>query len=519
MQAVGFYLRRFFYFLGDVLVLPFRVSRNLWHDARRGRILLMGLPALFVFVLAIGLALLALSLRGGLVRSYSHAVDEAGKRNDSAAAITYTYKLGQLQPTDETIKFDLAQLLIRDESTDSGPENHRRARAMFNALAPDDRAGLPAAHVMRAKRIWTDSSIDLARKLEQVEQQLNLALIGDGRNEDALTILGEIRLLQRDFEGARQIYLELFENNVAFYRKIAETYQAMGRGEEAMVYLREAANRYDELLERDPDNLTYLRRRANAHAMLGEFPEAVAQLQAASDRESDPARRQELTRNLSNVYISWADEFTGVDFKEDAESRQQFLKHLLEAFRLDPENEVAMTWLNNFALGQFPESEQARAAYDPMGDPENAPDSVLQQIGTYELMEGDAATGIQLLEAGLQRNPQNHTIMNNLAYALMDSDLPRALKLVNRAVTLQPAIPNYRDTRGHLYIRLQDPINAVRDLEMAIRLDRETPNVPYNMIDNPKILAALVSCYRELGMLDDATNYQKKLDQLVPQEQ
>ncbi len=522
MQAIAFYFRRFLFFLGDTLFLPWRFLRDLWRDSGRGRTLLFGLPSIIVFVTSILLAILAAGSRSGLQRRYQAAITEAIDQDNKAAAITYTYKLMQLEPGNEKVKFELALMLNKDDSEITGPQNRQRARALFNALAPDDSAGLPEAHIMKAQQIWKDGSIGPNDKVKRMEKQLDLALLGDPENENALSLRAEILLLQRKAEPALEILLKLYKNNVALYRKIAEVYTMLGRASESKPVIEDAIDRYDKLIEAEPANLVYIRRRANAYVLLGEYDIAIDQLRQAIAGETDNSARKEIERALAMIYISRAGTQATADVAASAAGRQAFLEDLTEAYRLDPDSELAMTMLTDFSQRDYPESNQARSVYDARLDPENAPDAVLQQIGTYELLSGNVAQGISFLELGLQRNPRNHEIMNNLAYALIDANRQRALELANVAIRMQKTVPNYFDTRANIYMRMGDVTNAIRDFERAMSLasrilednSKEQAELDRTRRFLIQVYGNLVVCYQQVGMMEEAGKFQAKADEL-----
>ena len=78
---------------------------------------------------------------------------------------------------------------------------------------------------------------------------------------------------------------------------------------------------------------------------------------------------------------------------------------------------------------------------------------------------------LQLYRYVLERQPDNHLVLNNAAWVLAHAepiDLAQAERLANRAVQLQPQDPHYRDTRGQIYVRLKQWHKAAEDLRMAI---------------------------------------------------
>lgn len=516
MQALVFHFRRLFYLLGDSIFMPFRFMVGLWRDGSHGRTLLFGLPSIAVFLFAVVCALVAFGSQKSLKREYEQAKTAAQANGDHAAAITYGQKLYQLDQSDKA-KFELALLLISDDSESTGPQNRARAQAMIDSLAPDDRPGYPQAHVMKAQHIAVTPGMAPDDRIKLVEKQLQLALTSDANNISALTMSAEIKTLKREYEDALKIYIQLFDQNVALHRKIAEIYHILKRGDEAKYYVEKAIERYGQLLTEKPGNVDYIRRIGNAHAMLARFDKAVEVLREAIEKEKDEGNVELLKKALSNIHVAWSQSLISGSFKEDDVARQKFLDQIIEAYQMDSTNGHAMRLLTEFADAGFPESNTARSVYDPRIDPDSADASVLQGIGTRELLYGNRELGISLLEKGLQKNPDNHTIMNNLAYAMMDVDLDRSEKLSEKSIVIAPGIFNYYDTHGNIMMRKGNFEKAISDFHIAIA-KRPKGNDSEQEKENEraftsKVFRSLAFCYEKLGLIDDAASYSRRADE------
>jgi predicted Zn-dependent protease len=96
------------------------------------------------------------------------------------------------------------------------------------------------------------------------------------------------------------------------------------------------------------------------------------------------------------------------------------------------------------------------------------------------------------LERAHEIEPRMPVVANNLAWTLAQSDkpdLPRALSLANLAVEQEPTNPAFRDTRGHVYLKMGRQKEAVADLEAALS------RAP----DNPTLHRSLAEAYEQLG--------------------
>ena len=518
MQALIFHLRRLFYLLGDSVFVPIRFMIGLWRDGNHGRTLLFGLPSIAVFLFAVVCALFSFWSQTSLKREYDKAKKAAQKNGDHSAAITYGQKLYQLDPGDKS-KFDLALLLISDDSELTGAQNRARAQAMIDSMAPDDRPGYPDAHVMKAQHIAVTPGLAVDDRIKLVEKQLQLALTSDANNVSALTMTAEIMSLKREFESALEIYIRLFDDNAALHRKIAEIYHILGRGGEATYYVEKAIDRYSRLLAEQPGNVDYIRRIGNAHAMLARFDTAVSVMRDAIEKEKVEGNVELLKKALANIHIACSQSLVSDSFMEDDVARQKFLDQIIEAYRMDPTNEPAMRLLTEFSDAGFPESNTARSVYDPRIDPDSADAIVLQGIGTRELLYGNRELGISLLEKGLQKNPENHTIMNNLAYAMMDVDLERSEKLSAKSINIAPGVFNYYDTHGNIMIRKGDFERAISDFHISIdkrpkpKGEESQKKIEEERAFKAKVYRSLAFCYEKLGLFDDAASYTRRADE------
>ncbi len=512
MRAIIFLIRRILIFLTDAAIWPFRMLLELWHDPHRGRALIFGLPAVLVALSSVTAVVIAsTATKRSFIKQYERAKKEAVDTSQWSQAITYSRKLVELQPNSSDAKLELARMLIQDTDEETQESNKQLAQSIFNSLAPNDRAGHPDAHVRKAQYLMTaPSRFSTGQRLELAEKQLNFALSSDPNHRDSKTLLAEVYIIRRDYDRALEIYRQLFKDYTGYVFKIVEVMRMQGEADKAANVVREAVNRYQQELIESPGDLTYIRRLANCYSLLEQFDNSVAVLEDAMANIDDPKKTRALQNILSNVYIANARMYAA-DVDDDAEARRNYLDLLTKSYRAFPENHHSQNELTVFSLSDFPESDEARQVYDGRIDPDGASDGVLQQLGTHEIVRGDVKLGISLLEKGLEKNPKNHGIMNNLAYALIDSDLPRARELADLAVRLNPTQPNYRDTRGNILMRQELYGKAINEFERAM--------LSPTMKNNISVYESLVKCYEARGMFEDAASFQRKVDELKRQKE
>lgn len=522
MNFIIFQFRRFLTFLADSFIFPFFKFRELWADPTRGRSMIFGLPALLVALCGTGAIIVALFSHDRFLSNYEVALKKSESKKEWNEAIVYMQKIMQLRPDDPQTKWELARVLNKDES-ENAEGNRRRALSILNKLSPDSEPGFPMAHVWRANQYLSLPSnvIPLSIKMSKAEQHLQFALDTDPDNQDARIVLAErILIPQKKYQEALDVYEELFEQYPAYYIKIAELHGALGKRDAAIPVIEEAIQKYLALLEDDSDNLNYLRRLARAHAMMDNHEKGIEILTEAMNRIESPSDKKQLRIAISQTYLSMGMRFANATrgTSEAAKAAQSdFLDIVIKAYHTYPENEAAQISLTRYGFSELEDAPRALEAYDARDNIEEATAAALQYAGTYELVKGDRLLGIRMLEKAVQKNPRNHESMNNLAFSIMDSDLPRSLQLVNKALGIFPTKAEYYDTRANIFMRMENWESATNDFEQAVKLWQALLR---NSGKEPpvKIYEALVECYRQQGMISMAASYQNKVDELQAKE-
>ena len=105
----------------------------------------------------------------------------------------------------------------------------------------------------------------------------------------------------------------------------------------------------------------------------------------------------------------------------------------------------------------------------------SALDMRLFLAGLLDMQKNYAAAEAEYREV-LAQNPNNYVALNNLAYLLWGrkTNLPEALKCINRAIELAGPIANLRDTRAVILLAMGSTRGAQDDLDLAERLSRES---------------------------------------------
>ena len=515
MNFILFQLRQLLIFLTDMVLFPFKKFRELWSDPSRGRALIYGLPALLIAAAATIAVVVGLSSQERFASNYDISKLRSEQEGEIADAIVYAQKLVQFQPDDEDLKWELSRILLSDSRDETRDASFQTANAIRLSLAPDDAPGYPKAHVWKARQLLglkipgrnqAERRANFMRVLSRARKQLELALDTEPDNADAKTLMAnKIMIPQGKLDEALTIYEDLFEDYVGFFTSIVEIHVRRGTPDEAIPVVDEAIERYEILLQNDPDVVDYLRRLASAYAMKRNYVASEKVLNDAIARQEDPQKRSELEAALARMVLSQAVNFQ--DFSTtDPESRKSYLALLKRAFEVNPNNVEAAVLVTRFGFANFPESKEALEILDVREERDQAPSQALEIAGTAEVLKGDRLLGIRLLELAIQKNARNHEALNNLAFVIMESDPQRALELSTIAIGIQPKKAGYYDTRGNIYMQLGEWEKATADLERASKDSR--------LKEKPAVFESLVECYKQQNMIGTAAKLQKQVDEL-----
>jgi tetratricopeptide (TPR) repeat protein len=96
------------------------------------------------------------------------------------------------------------------------------------------------------------------------------------------------------------------------------------------------------------------------------------------------------------------------------------------------------------------------------------------QLAALHNVREDYARAEAVYRSILERNPKNVLALNNLAWllAMQKGKEAEALKVIDHAISLAGELPSMLDTRGVIYVKLNDAVKAVKDLKEAAQ---ETP--------------------------------------------
>jgi tetratricopeptide (TPR) repeat protein len=245
----------------------------------------------------------------------------------------------------------------------------------------------------------------------------------------------------------------------------------MGKKDEAFAAAEEAREFFRGITEADPKN-TEARIEWSRYAIaIGKFGEAEAALRAG--QKLMPG--EEIDKALSMLFVNRFDQkVPATANREIASSQDDFeegLQYLEEALRLDPDNAAALSRLPALAELSPGLRSEVKQRLQRALDKQQATSIVHFGIGVIESLDGNPDAAKLHFEVASAQGLQTAQLMNNLAWSIAYSEMPRletALELVNRALVMQPGRPEILDTRGHIFAKMGRHTEAIADLERAL---------------------------------------------------
>ena len=497
--------------------MPLSTLLGLWHSPNRGRALLLAIPSLFVAIILMGTLLWAwIGTESGIKRNYERAAQDAvakaaqanrdgdedlSKKQLNRAKIYWT-KLVEIEPEELDYKFELFQIALAERDL-------ALSRTLLKGLAPRDNPGHARAHIFRADTAIRQALLTKTiSPLDFAQSQLDLALGLEPNNVEANIKLADLNFQKGNLEEALEIYKRYREEFPVFIFKIVRILGALDRLPEATPLIEDSLEDYRRMAEQYPENFPLWERFVRCYVLLRQFPEAEQILVDKRETLESAEDKVVLDNLISQVNYFWAmDMLIGMEFLSAAQRETRFESHLgklAKALRLDSSSLRVRRQLTILGSSNRTIALAARQLYDPRNSPDTADVTELQIAGSYEVLNGDRQLGIQLLEAGLERAPDNHVILNNLAYSIRQSDPERALEFAEKAVQLDPNQVGYRDTRGHIYMIRRQYEKAIGDFR---EVEKRRP-------EEIKLLEAIEACFRQVNLERDANIYRAKIERL-----
>ena len=243
----------------DLLSAPFRFFGGIMQDSGRGRAMVLGLPAVIVSLMGIGLISWAnWGDKDRLISVYNARAEKAGdakarllteinnekrlqsgrQRQNGQVTLEkddprleelkqfhqeeqiYLEKLIDLDPLEPDFRFRLA--LIAYQMNDV-----KRCLSLMNSIAPEDEPGYAKAHLWMSKSYLSrraKTANDLRKALTHAEH----CLVRDNGNLEAKLLKAQLLTNEKRYVEAYNMYEDLFAEYPRFYRQLVELNNLMG---------------------------------------------------------------------------------------------------------------------------------------------------------------------------------------------------------------------------------------------------------------------------------------------------
>jgi tetratricopeptide (TPR) repeat protein len=280
-------------------------------------------------------------------------------------------------------------------------------REFAKAVATAEEILKYSANNPRAQMIRATAWIQLGQ-LDQAKLSLTEMVTSNPDFRDPKVALAKLHLRDGKFGEAEALFRELFDSDPPDGRGLlglADVYIMQGKAPQAVALLQQQ-------LEEAPDSIALRVALGSTYLAARQYEEALTTLKEA---ESQRPNDGQITRLLGSAYYTM----------NDPTEAQRYLARASELLPSDP--------MPVLYLGMLAERQGA----------------IQQAVGRYD----------QVIELA----PDNVIALNNLAYILAETntDMDRALTLIQKARGLAPRDPNVADTLGYIYIKKNLPDSAL----------------------------------------------------------
>ena len=470
-----------------------------WVTTFPRRKLLPALPALLLLVLTIsGLIVFGISDNDWRYSSVVSQLEAARTAEDYPTAELLLRRLLAARGNDPNLLYSLA--VVRDKQGASA-----EARELMITLSKSSRGSLAARwllanHFSQIK--WAELDAN-----EKIEFGRLLAMILDKEREDPnpniLRLYAVCLLETQQYEAAIPVLEALAKTEPVHGLRAAVLANQLGQRSKAEQLAKRSLYEVGKLLKQNPGNTSYSLAVADSQILLERPADAVQTLKRALDLASTEEERLILKRAMGNASL------LAILAVEKEEGRHQdgglqVLKLLQAALQTTPNHRGLNTlMLEKVLASSNNESEEIASVRNALVAA--APPGIAHFIkGTVDLNNNRIEEGIVQLKLAAELNPNSGVVLNNLAYALAnseDSNLDEALRLSTSAIeSVSNPAPSFYETRGQILLKLHRYEAAILDFEKA--LEQASLAVSAHK--------ALAVCYDAVGKQDLAKQHREQ---------
>ncbi len=471
----------------DILMLPYMIVtapvRFLRGVANSGlREALFVIPALVMlgFLGYVGLQVLGRSET--IHNRYAEEVKQAMKDGEFKKAKTYFTRI--MQDRELTQPQKLQWMVVLAETGEK-----EKANQILDELAPDDGVGYPPAHRAKALRIaFSRNNRNAPLPLKKLENHLTRSREHTPLIQQAWAIY--YRSIDNPDKAIEALKVAA-QTDPALHIAIAKYEGELNRQEDRQQTLRNAEQKFKQILEQDPMN-------SRARCLLAS---SISQQDRLDEAQNILLEGLEINGD-GTIRKANAEFFTMRHDQERANQNRvgKRVTYLFQALGANPnhfpiyERLIALTNEKNSDGDNFVRVRNELNHLIAGDHPNPMAHFALSNI-FWQHEEFEKAT--VHLELAYKIEPRFTFVLNNLAWVLAHRDPPdldRALELAKQAVKTSPKDGRYHDTLGTIYMKLEQYKDAAAEFELSLPTVRNKINVRKKLVD----------VYTKLGMLEQA---------------
>lgn len=482
-----------------------------WTKTRNFRQLLWAIPAVMLAMPMLGsLVYSAIYTRADKIRHYQVALATAIEERDAGSEQLCFDKLAQLG-FERTERNEYVAAVTLSKEPGKWDEAVRR----FEAIAPMDEPGFAPAHLWLAsnlinEKIHTDNLWGLVRTHAQHALARSTGRDRQLRNL-ARSFLVECDLRQNRVSEAMEDMEDLSGEFPIMHVDLMHRYIAQGQVAAATRHARrvdslflehtsegERTSEAEHTSEGDDEpTSTWFRTEeaylswATAQRVLNKVPRALEILEMARDElpESEDVRQA-----LVEIY--------GKRLAASSLSDPNLLAEMRRLLKLEPNHIAVVEILVRGVLNDDPE---ATRCMESLREEELLPAETLVRLADIRASVGDYPAATAYYEQACESDPGLARAWNNLAWVRGNAepaDLQAAVEAADKAIAADPN-PRFLETRGQLYVRLENWPKAIADLERALNGSLPASGPAHE---------SLALAYEKMGNVEQAEAHRRLVD-------
>ncbi|MCX6923515.1 MAG: hypothetical protein NT154_09950 [Verrucomicrobia bacterium] len=341
----------------------------------------------------------------------------------------------------------------------------KEAVGLLANIAPADKSGYISGHLFVAQTLLARTNLT-PQDVTLAEQHLKRVVARDPQSAVAKELLGRVYIGTGQWSLAGKYLSEVVSVRPETALLLAGVSKAQGDTTGTRGWAQRAAKFHREKVEAskldDPVNRLAW---ADATAMLEDYPPAFLILEAGWRQHEN----QTYLSPMGKICALWVD-LLDKSKQGDLAARVSLIQRGLECA---PQNETLLRHLVRLTHLEGPAPAAARSTLNRLLT-EGRGTAVLHfTLGVDAWERGRLDEARQHFALAYESAPQLPFVANNMGLILSvgdKPDLPRALVIIESVLQKTSNNPNFRETRGEIFVRLGRWQEGVRDLEFALPL-------------------------------------------------